>query len=116
MFIIMSSCHDATSHVARETFVSFKGIPCEISMVMEVSSKSSTFFFSEPPPEGGLDLVIKTGCHLIDFHRVPRAGLEAWLGVHITLVSGLFVVVVTSTGVLALVPWHLLFCSLCFVC
>ena len=26
-------------------------------------------------------------------YRVPRAGLEAWLGVHITFVSGLFVVV-----------------------
>jgi len=31
--------------------------------------------------------------------------LEAWLGVHITFVSGLFVVVVARTGVLALVPW-----------
>ena len=27
-----------------------------------------------------------------------RAGLEAWLGAHITFVSGLFVVVVVSTG------------------
>ena len=41
----------------------------------------------------------------IGVYRVLRAGLEAWLGVHITFVSGLFVVVVASTGVLALVPW-----------
>ena len=41
----------------------------------------------------------------IGVYRVPRAGLEAWLGVHIIL--GLFVVVAASTGVLALalVPW-----------
>ena len=25
------------------------------------------------------------GCHLIGVYRVPRAGLEAWLGIHITL-------------------------------
>ena len=42
----------------------------------------------------------QTGCHLAGVYRVPRAGLEAWLGVHITIV-----VVVASTGVLALVPW-----------
>jgi len=35
----------------------------------------------------------------------PPARLEAWLGVHMTFVSGLLVVVVASTGVLALVPW-----------
>jgi len=39
-------------------------------------------------------------CHLIGVYRVPRAGLEARLGVHITFVSGLFVVVVASTGLL----------------
>jgi len=53
------------------------------------------------PPRGGLDLVTNrqvTGCHLIGVYRVPRAGLEVWLGVHITIVSGLFVVVVASTG------------------
>ena len=38
-------------------------------------------------------------------YRAPRPGLGAWLGVHITFVSGLFVIVVASTGVLALVPW-----------
>ena len=31
--------------------------------------------------------------------------MKAWLGVHITFVGGLFVLVVASTGVLALVPW-----------
>ena len=35
-------------------------------------------------------------------YRASRAGMEAWLGVHITLISGLFVVVVAGTGVLAL--------------
>ena len=48
------------------------------------------------------------GCHLIGVYRVPRAGLEARLGVHITSVSGLFVVVVASTGVVALVLWGVL--------
>ena len=38
--------------------------------------------------------------YLIGVYRVPRAGLEAWLGVHITFVSALFVVVLASTGVL----------------
>ena len=58
--------------------------------------------FSEPPPRGETGFSNQqTGFHLIGVYRVPRAGLEAWLGVHITFVSGLFVIVVASTGVLA---------------
>ena len=34
------------------------------------------------PPRGGTGFSSKqTGCHLIGVYRVPRAGLEAWLGV-----------------------------------
>ena len=62
--------------------------------------------FSEPPPEGGLDLVTITDRVPSNRHlQSPRAGLEAWLGVQITFVRGIFVTVVASTGVLALVPW-----------
>jgi len=62
------------------------------------------FFFK--PPRGGLDFVTnKAGRHLVGIYTVTRAGLKAWLGVHIAIVGGLFVVVVASTGVLALVPW-----------
>ena len=54
--------------------------------------------FSEPPPRGGTGFSkSQKGCHLIGVCRdcrVPRAGLEACLGVHITFVSGLFIVVV----------------------
>jgi len=57
--------------------------------------------FLSPPPRGGTGFSNQqTECHLVGVYRVPRAGLEAWLEVHITFVSGLFVVVVASTGVL----------------
>ena len=49
-------------------------------------------------------LLLWTNC--TNFLSPPEGGLEAWLGVHITFVSGLFVVVVASTGVLALVPFE----------
>jgi len=35
---------------------------------------------------------------LVGVYSVPQAGLEARLGVHVTIVSGLFVVVVASMG------------------
>ena len=54
-------------------------------------------FFSEPPRGGTGFSNQQAGCHLLGVYRVPRAGLEAWLWVHITFVSGLFVVVVAST-------------------
>ena len=44
------------------------------------------------PPKGVGFSYLQKGCHLVGVYRAPQAGLEAWLGVHITFVSGLFVV------------------------
>ena len=80
-------------------------------MLVRVSRPRSTrqlsgLFFQSPPPRGGTGFSNQqTGCHLIGVCRVPRTGLKAWLGVHITFVSGLFVVVAASTGVLSMAPW-----------
>ena len=42
-------------------------------------------------PEGGTGFShLKTGCHLIGVYRISLAGLEARLGVHVTVVSGPF--------------------------
>ena len=41
--------------------------------------------YSEPPRGGTGFSYLQTGCHLIGVYRVPQAGLEAWLGVHLSI-------------------------------
>ena len=55
-----------------------------------MKDRYKTILYFPEPPRGGTgfsnyvtDRVAR--CHLIGVCRVPRAGLEAWLGVHITL-------------------------------
>jgi len=53
------------------------------------------------PPKGGIDLVTnRAGCHLVGVSKVSQARLEAWLGVHVGAVCGLFVVSVFCAGLL----------------
>ena len=44
----------------------------------------SPYGFSELPRGGTGFSYYQTGFHLIGVYRVPRAGLEPWLGVHLT--------------------------------
>jgi len=61
-------------------------------------------YFLSPPPRGTEFSNQETWCHLIGVYRVPQAGLEAWLRIHITFVSGLFVVVAASGCYIITIP------------
>ena len=73
-----------------------------IDLELPVSPERRAARFLSHPPRGGTGFSNEqAGCHFTGVYRVLRAGLEAWLGVQITILSGLFVVVVASMGVIS---------------
>jgi len=92
-----------------------KGVPqagLEARLGVRVSILSSLFvvvvastYFSEPPPRGDWIYLLTDRVPSNRRLQSPPGRTGSLARIHITIVGGLFVVVIASTGVLALVPW-----------